>query len=197
MPTESNKIDPRVKRTRELIMNAFITVVTKKGFESITVKDITSEATINRATFYAHFTDKYALLDTIISERYVDILQHNLKSYTKLSDDMFASLVESICEYFDVAKNTCKRGFESILPLMGKEIVFQLTKIIYVCLSKDIPDNSEEKELAKLTATMVSNSIYSAVYQWEETSRPVSQELLIDSVLIFVSSGINLDTNPF
>ena len=81
--------------------------------------------------------------------------------------------------------------------MMGKEIVFQLTKIIYGCLSKDIPDNSEEKELAKLTATMVSNSIYSAVYQWEETSRPVSQELLIDSVLIFVSSGINLDTNPF
>jgi len=34
----------------------------EKGFEAITVKDITVKAKINRGTFYAHYQDKYDLM---------------------------------------------------------------------------------------------------------------------------------------
>lgn len=56
-------MDPRTVRTRKLIVEAFNQLIISKSFEQITVKDITEQATINRATFYAHFVDKYALLD--------------------------------------------------------------------------------------------------------------------------------------
>ena len=57
------KLDPRVKRTRQLLEQSFMDVVAAKGFQSVSVQDITEKAGVNRATFYAHFPDKYALLD--------------------------------------------------------------------------------------------------------------------------------------
>ncbi|WP_197091400.1 TetR family transcriptional regulator [Paenibacillus algorifonticola] len=40
----------------------------ERDFESITVKDITEIATMNRATFYAHYEDKYMLLEVLFLE---------------------------------------------------------------------------------------------------------------------------------
>ena len=62
------KSDPRVLRTRKLIMDSFIELSGEKEFKSITVKDITSFAMINRATVYYHFEDIYDLLEKALSE---------------------------------------------------------------------------------------------------------------------------------
>jgi AcrR family transcriptional regulator len=53
----------RVKRTRSLLEQAFMGVVAEKGFQAASVQDITEKAGVNRATFYKHFNDKYALLN--------------------------------------------------------------------------------------------------------------------------------------
>jgi AcrR family transcriptional regulator len=58
---ESNT-DLRVIRTKESIRNALVELIDEKGFDAITVKDITTRAKINRGTFYAHYQDKYDLM---------------------------------------------------------------------------------------------------------------------------------------
>ena len=58
---DSNK-DLRVIRTKESIRDALIKLIDEKGFEAITVKDITTKAKINRGTFYAHYQDKFDLM---------------------------------------------------------------------------------------------------------------------------------------
>jgi AcrR family transcriptional regulator len=63
LPNLDEKLDPRVKRTRGLILQSFESLLAEKNFESISVQDVTDKAEINRATFYAHFQDKYTLLD--------------------------------------------------------------------------------------------------------------------------------------
>src|SRR6201999_4494163 len=62
------RVDPRVTRTQKLIRDAFKSLLKEKSFESISVQDIAERATVNRATFYAHFTDKLALLVAIVRE---------------------------------------------------------------------------------------------------------------------------------
>jgi AcrR family transcriptional regulator len=62
------RVDPRVTRTLKLIRDGLVALLGEKSFESISVQDIADRATVNRATFYAHYTDKFALLDAIIRE---------------------------------------------------------------------------------------------------------------------------------
>ncbi len=54
--------DRRVRRTRKLLHDAFISLVIEKGYEKTTVQDILDRADVGRSTFYVHYRDKEALL---------------------------------------------------------------------------------------------------------------------------------------
>lgn len=55
--------DRRSIRTRRMIRDALTELMEEKGFEGITVRDLTAKADINRGTFYLHYHDKYDLLE--------------------------------------------------------------------------------------------------------------------------------------
>ncbi len=55
MLSTDEKLAPRLKRPRDLILQSFTEPLGQQGFESISVQDVTGEAQINCATFYAHF----------------------------------------------------------------------------------------------------------------------------------------------
>jgi AcrR family transcriptional regulator len=75
MSRKRDRIDPRVIRTRNLLRGALIELIPEKGYEAITVKDITERATLNRATFYLHYRDKDDLLERGISEMWEEVAQ--------------------------------------------------------------------------------------------------------------------------
>src|SRR5580698_11676218 len=87
---EHPRTDPRVTRTRKLLREALASLLASKNFESISVQDIASEATVNRATFYAHFTDKFALLDSMIRD---DVAKHLVQGDPLTASDARALLV--------------------------------------------------------------------------------------------------------
>jgi AcrR family transcriptional regulator len=64
------KVDLRVRRTRGLIVEAFRKLTIERGFASVTVRDIATEAGVNRATFYRHYEDKFDLLEQYTREVY-------------------------------------------------------------------------------------------------------------------------------
>lgn len=60
-------------RTKESIREALVELIEEKGFDSISVKDITTRAKINRGTFYAHYQDKYDLMTKCEEEIMLEI----------------------------------------------------------------------------------------------------------------------------
>ena len=66
-------MDRRQRKTREAIFNAFIAILSKKDFNSITVGEIIEKADIGRATFYAHFETKEFLLKELCEELFCHI----------------------------------------------------------------------------------------------------------------------------
>lgn len=56
------KTDRRVRRTRELLRRALLSLIQEQGYERTTVQDILDRADIGRSTFYAHYRDKDDLL---------------------------------------------------------------------------------------------------------------------------------------
>lgn len=68
------KQDRRIIRTKKEIKEAFISLLEEKNFDSITVRDLTERANINRGTFYLHYLDKYDLLEKCEEEVFANIL---------------------------------------------------------------------------------------------------------------------------
>jgi AcrR family transcriptional regulator len=54
----STAIDRRVARTRTLLQQALMTLILRKNYDAITIKEICDAANVGRSTFYSHFTSK-------------------------------------------------------------------------------------------------------------------------------------------
>ncbi|MCC0654083.1 TetR/AcrR family transcriptional regulator C-terminal domain-containing protein [Clostridioides sp. ES-S-0001-03] len=61
-------VDRRTIRTKKMIRSALAELIDEKGFNNISVTDLTQRADINRGTFYLHYVDKYDLLEKIENE---------------------------------------------------------------------------------------------------------------------------------
>src|SRR5690349_24956206 len=58
----------RVRRTQKLLCDALIELIEERGFESLTVSEITERALVSRAAFYRNYQDKYDLVEKIFAE---------------------------------------------------------------------------------------------------------------------------------
>lgn len=62
------KSDARVRYTQHAIKRAFLSLLKEKPVNKITVKEVCELAELNRATFYAHYSDCFALMESIEQE---------------------------------------------------------------------------------------------------------------------------------
>src|ERR1700694_2099058 len=58
--------DRRVKRTQNLLVKALIALSLEKGYEAVTIRDITERADIGYTTFFRHYHDKDGLLNDVL-----------------------------------------------------------------------------------------------------------------------------------
>lgn len=67
-------VDRRVQRTRQLLRDSLIELILEKGYDSITVQEITDRANLGRATLYLHYRDKDDLLVSSFQGIYDDLV---------------------------------------------------------------------------------------------------------------------------
>ena len=72
------KTDRRVQKTRRLLQDALITLVSEKGFSSVTIQEILDRANVGRSTFYLHFDDKQDLLHSCFEDLTKLFEQYNI-----------------------------------------------------------------------------------------------------------------------
>lgn len=101
----AEKTDRRVKYTKMALRQSLISLMNDKAIEKITVKDICSNADINRGTFYAHYSDPYDLLHQIEDELFQEILG---SIETSLNTDSIAVLLSKIFETIVENKELCR-----------------------------------------------------------------------------------------
>src|SRR5947209_9137167 len=58
----------RVRRTQKLLREALIELIEERGFEALTIGELTSRAMVSRAAFYRTYQDKYDLVEQIFEE---------------------------------------------------------------------------------------------------------------------------------
>ena len=113
-PMAQKKEDRRVKYTKMVLRDSLIKLLSQKDISHITIKEICDAADVNRATFYAHYTDPYDLLEKIENELF-DNIQRHLKEHEQVSSLITLSgmneavrMVTDIFDYLRENASLCK-----------------------------------------------------------------------------------------
>src|ERR1700747_3168912 len=103
LKSEAATTDPRILRSRGMLMDALARLLMKKEFEDISVQEIADEASLNRTPFYLHYPDKSALLQAMTGVRFRDLIERRAISFTDCHGALRA-IALGVCDY--LAENT-------------------------------------------------------------------------------------------
>ena len=160
-------LDPRVKRTREALRQALLSLLAEQSFETVSVHEIAERAGVNRVTFYDHFPDKFALLGDIIGESF----REHLRLRTAANPDggcPLRPLVLAACDYLVMLNQACKPEHEPLFePLLGSKVKALLCELLQPGL--ETLDRNLHQRLRlppELGSVMTGGAIYGAVLAW-------------------------------
>jgi len=120
-----NKTDRRIQRTRQSLRTALLELIKEKGYDAISIEDITDRANVGRATFYFHYKDKEDLLLEEFSEMANEKVQ-------VLSEIPFSAWLES---EEDAAASTEKRPAPPLLIVF--EHIYENSELYYILLKSE------------------------------------------------------------
>jgi AcrR family transcriptional regulator len=163
---ECNRLDPRVRRTRELLQGALRKLLEQKRFDDITVQDITEAATLNRATFYAHYPDKFALLGELIRVSFLQLLSQRNVHFDGTCSTAFHPIILALCDYLLEVQKSQSSDRLQFEPFVEATVIDQIRLVLLEGFRKHPRESRISLEMVAATASW---AIYGAVKQWVDT----------------------------
>jgi AcrR family transcriptional regulator len=185
-PTEST--DPRILRSRQMLMEALAKLLGRKEFDDISVQEIADEATLNRATFYLHYADKNALLQAMTAASFRDLIARRGLSFTDC-DGALRAIALGVCDY--LVESTSCPGQLAKMPLEGS-IIPVVEGVFQEGAGRHTMSSSVDP---KLLATTAAWAIFGAARRWFQTPNRIPAEEMaakIEAMVkpIFLSASI-------
>ncbi|WP_273749994.1 TetR/AcrR family transcriptional regulator [Leuconostoc mesenteroides] len=192
------------KLTQQRIMDAFVKLVSEKGFDNLTVSNITRTAKLSRGTFYIYYLDKYDVLEKI--ETYLltnmeKLMQINIDKTISWLDDVdnnklsaeldtyspYRSFIQSF-DFLDKNRFTLK----TLLSKNGdSQFVYKLRHLIDEQIDshyKNIFKDGNEVIPSDYTHDLLISSLISIIGHWLQKDDPESPaeiaEILIRSRIL-------------
>src|SRR5271155_1955277 len=149
MTFEPAKIDPRIRRTRQMLFQAFQDLLAERSFDQISVQDISERSTLNRATFYDHFTDKFALLEAMIGARFSTLIEVRMAGSEGTCEASLRQLILAACDFLAEVASGCQKNQRQFEPIVESRVKAILCEFLVEGLKSHQAKNPE------LKATMV------------------------------------------
>src|SRR5579863_8236393 len=154
--------DPRILRSRQMLMEALVRLLARKEFEEISIQEIADEATLNRATFYLHYPDKNALLQAMTAARFSDLIARRGLSFTNC-DGALRAIALGVCDY--LVEST---GCPSQLAKMSLE--GSIIPVVESMFREGAAKHSMSPEVdPALLATTAAWAVFGAARRWYQT----------------------------
>jgi AcrR family transcriptional regulator len=183
------RVDPRIKRTRQWLHQALLALMGEKSFEAITVQDVAERAGVNRATFYAHFPDKYALLEHSARLLFQEKLHTRVPPGAAFSPEHLAALIELVAQNLVEIQGHCPPPRGQIDTLLEKQVKAELYEVILGWLNPTSSPGSGQPT-AEQAAMMASWAIYGAAVQWSQKDRREPAGDFAHKVLPLILAGL-------
>ena len=177
---ETGTTDPRILRSRRMLMDSLVKLLKKKEFEDISVQEIADDATLNRATFYLHYPDKNALLQAMTEVRFRDLIERRAITFTDCHGALRA-IALGVCDY--LAESTGCPSQMARVPLESS--IIPVVEGMFkegVALHGTAPGVD-----AELLATTAAWAVFGAARRWFQTPDRIPAEEMAATIETLVS----------
>jgi AcrR family transcriptional regulator len=176
----------RLKRTQKLLREALIELIEERGFDALTIGELTERAMISRAAFYRNYQDKYALVEQIFEEAMSGLLGAVGELGREHPPEIWVRFFEHIAEY--------ERLYRALLGRKGSPWFVWKMRAALAGLLKErgqLPHGPGESSQARhsfsdtFVPDLVSALFVEAITWWLEQGRPYTpREIATRSALL-------------
>ena len=186
---ETSRTDPRTRKTKRAIRNAFAKLLSEKELNDITVRDVAVLAEINRKTFYRYYSGVYQVVDEIENEI--------VRSYDQILGELdFRRDFENPCRIFERLTATIQTDLEfygCLLSMRGNvSLVSKLTELLKAKTAETLLRHvAMDENVAEIMLEYVISGMVAVYQQWFNAGRRESIETLSETLSVLAFSGIN------
>ena len=188
--------DRRVLRSRRALQEALVALTLERGYAEVTVQAILDRADLGRATFYAHFASKEALLLSLFEELRAS-LDHELRGVTPATIARFGEGVGLLTPLFRHAAEN-RRLYQTLLASReGGALLQHLREMLTRPLRAHLLDATAAHGQAmqggvELVVTAFVSAVLGVLVWWLESGLPGTPEELDRSMERLMAGGIGV-----
>jgi|SRR5258708_7507963 AcrR family transcriptional regulator len=173
----------RVRRTKILLREALIELIEERGFEALTIGELTERAMVSRAAFYRNYQDKYDLVEQIFEEAMSALLGAVGDLGREHPPEIWVRFFEHIAQY--------ERLYRALLGRKGSPWFVRKMRAALSGLVKERgrlphgPDATVHTFSDEFVPDIVSTMFVEAITWWLEQGRPYTpKEIATRSALL-------------
>jgi AcrR family transcriptional regulator len=176
----------RVRRTQKLLREALVELIEERGFEALTIGELTERAMVSRAAFYRNYQDKYDLVEQIFEEAMSALLNAVADLGREHPAEIWVKFFEHIAHY--------ERLYRALLGSSGSPWFMRKMRASLADLVKERghlphgPDASARPVHTfsdEFVPDLVSTMFVEAITWWLEHARPYTpKEIATRSALL-------------
>jgi AcrR family transcriptional regulator len=179
----------RVRRTKFLLREALIALIEERGFEALTIGELTERAMVSRAAFYRNYQDKYDLVEQIFEEAMSALLSAVGELGQEHPAEAWVKFFEHIAQY--------ERFYRALLgrkgsPWFARKMRASLAGLVKKRGSLPHGTNSSTRSAHTFSDEFVPNLVSAmfveAIIWWLEQERPYSSKEMATRTALLASA---------
>ena len=189
----SGIIDPRIRRTRLLLQQALQRLLATTDFEKLSVQEIAEAATVNRATFYDHYPDKFALLECMVGSRFHELLTARGARFGGGCASALRAFVLGVCDYLAEMPGLACGQQRQLEPHLESAVIAVVRGMLLEGMQRHTPPSGAS---AEMRATTISWAIYGAAKEWVHTPNRIPSEQIVETIMSLVAPMMSHTPGP-
>ncbi|MBR2565158.1 MAG: TetR/AcrR family transcriptional regulator [Paenibacillus sp.] len=185
------KIDRRVKKTKLSLKRAYLELIEQYSEQEITVSMIAQYADLNRATFYAHYSNKEEFLEEALCELLEGLREAVLSPFednNRINVNTLAPTTVQIFEYIEYNKRIFYALYNS-----HSDFEKRLEELFYYIFSKDILIEMKST-MGKINYDMFlhyqSKATLGLIFYWIQGNFQYPAKFMMDQLTIFSNTQV-------
>ena len=156
----------------------------------MTIQDIADRATVNRATFYAHFEDKFDLLDSFVRQQFKEVLADKVPLAPVYTMDRLQQIIVTVMEFLLPFHKQCAHADrQQVTSMFESAVQEELNKYLLTWFALTSPSLVPKGVNPQVAANVWSWAIFGMAIQWSQGAQKLPAGEIAREITAVLTTG--------